>query len=89
MKTVEILIKFVPLIACSVWMVCNLKYEKDTEQYRKNVGIETFYCTIQASVFLFGYFSRLYWIATLLILIIALVYILWVNPKYMNRRMTK
>ena len=77
------------MIACSVWMAFNLRYEKDVKQYKKNVKIELAYCMVQAAVFLFGYFSKIYWVATLLLLTIALIYILWVNPKYMNRRMTK
>lgn len=89
MQTVEFLIKVVPLVVCSIWMAHNLKYEKDKTQYRKNVKIELRYCMIQAGVFLFGYFSKLYWIGTLLLIIIALIYIFWINPKYMNRRMTK
>ena len=40
-------------------------------------------------VFLFGYYSKIYWLATLLLIMIALVYILWINPRYMNRYMTK
>jgi len=89
MTKTEFLIKFIPLLVCSVWMACNLRYEKDAKQYKRNVKIELVYCMIQAVIFLFGYFSKLYWIATFLLLAVALVYILWVNPKYMNRPMTK
>ncbi len=89
MQTVEFLIKIVPLLASSVWMAFNLRYEKDVVQYRKNVKIECRYCLIQAGVFLFGYYSKVYWAGTLLLITVALIYILWINPKYMNRRMTK
>ena len=89
MKTIELLLKIVPLLASSVCMACNLRYEKDVVQYRKNIKIECMYCLIQAGVFLFGYYSKIYWVATLLFIIIASIYILWINPKYMNRRMTK
>ena len=89
MKTIELLIKVVPLLVSSVWMVFNLRYEKDAMQYKKNVKIELIYCMVQAVVFLFGYYSKIYWLATLLLIMIALVYILWINPRYMNRRMTK
>lgn len=89
MQTVEFLIKVVPLLTSSIWMAFNLRYEKDLIQYRKNVKIELIYCMIQGSVFLFGYFSKFYWIGTLLLMIIALIYILWINPKYMNRCMTR
>jgi len=89
MKTMELIIKLVPLLASSIWMAFNLKYEKNEIQYRKNVKIELRYCMIQTGVFLFGYFSKFYWIGTLLLMIIALIYILWINPKYMNRCMTR
>jgi len=89
MTKTEFMIKFIPLLVCSVWMACNLRYEKDAKQYKKNVKIELVYCMIQTVIFLFGYFSKLYWIATFLLLAVALFYILWVNPKYMNRPMTK
>lgn len=89
MSWIEFLIKVIPLVASSIWMACNLRYEKNVKQYRKNVKIELGYCMIQAGIFLFGYYSKIYWLATMLLLTVASVYILWVNPKYMNRRMTK
>lgn len=67
----------------------NLRYEKDAKQYKKNVKIELVYCMVQAVIFLFGYYSKIYWAGTLFLITVALIYILWVNPKYMNRRMTK
>lgn len=89
MSRIEFMIKFIPLLVCSIWMAFNLRYEKDAKQYKKNVKIELVYCMIQATIFLFGYYSKIYWIGTLLLIITALGYILSVNPKYMNRRMTK
>lgn len=65
------------------------RHEKDVVQYRKNTKIELLYCIIQAAIALFGYYSKLYWAASLLLVTVTLVYILWINPKYMNRRMTK
>ena len=29
------------------------------------------------------------WVGTLLLIIIALLYIVWINPKYINRCMTR
>lgn len=89
MQTIELLIKIVPLLASSVWMAFNLRYEKDAKQYKKNMKIELIYCMVQVAIFLFGFYSKIYWAGTLLLIIVALIYILWVNPKYMNRRMTK
>lgn len=89
MSRIEFLIKVIPLVASSIWMACNLRYEKNVKQYRKNVKSELGYCMVQAGIFLFGYYSKVYRIASLFLMTVALVYILWVNPKYMNRRMTK
>jgi len=85
----EIPIKIIPLLICSLWMVHNLKFEKDPKQYRKNIRFELFYCMIQAGIALTGYYTKWYFIATLFLLIVALTYILWVNPRYMNRVLTK
>lgn len=89
MEIIELLIKIMPLLVSSVWMAFNLRYEKDVVQYRKNVKIELVYCMIQAGIFLFGYYSKIYWLGTLFLMTVTLIYILWINPKYMNRRMTK
>lgn len=89
MVTMEFLIKIVPLVASSIWMAYNLRYEKDAVQYKKNVKIEWMYCMIQASIFLFGYYSRMYMISTILLITVMLIYIFKVNPKYMNRQLVK
>ena len=85
----DLAIKFLPLLAVSSWMSFNLRYEKDPVQYRKNTKIELFYCLVQVSILLFGHYSKLYFLGTLLVIIVALYYILIINPKYMNRQLTK
>lgn len=89
MKMIELIIKFVPLLASSIWMAFNLRYEKDKQQFRKNTRIELFYCLIQASIALFGYYTRLYNVGTILLITVGLIYIFKINPKYMNRQLTK
>lgn len=89
LKMSDLAIKFLPLLAVSSWMSFNLRYEKDPVQYRKNTKIELFYCLVQVSVLLFGHYSKLYLLGTLLLIIVALYYILIINPKYMNRQLTK
>ena len=89
MKMIELIIKFVPLLASSIWMAFNLRYEKDKQQFRKNTRIELFYCLIQASIALFGYYTRLYNVGTILLITVVMVYIFKINPKYMNRQLTK
>ncbi len=88
-STTELVIKLIPLLASSIWMAYNLRYEKNAVQLRRNTKIELLYCIVQATIALFGYYNKLYWVGTLLLITVALIYILWINPKYMNRRMTK
>ena len=89
MSTTELVIKLIPLLASSIWMAYNLRYEKDVVQYRKNTKIDLLYCIIQAAIALFGYYSKIYMISTILFITVAMVYILKINPKYMNRQLTK
>lgn len=56
-------IKVLPLLGCSIWMACNLRYEKRPEQRRKNARIELLYCLAQAAVAVSAYLSRLYFTA--------------------------
>ena len=89
MDVIELVIKIVPLIACSSWMAFNLRYEKDKVQFQKNAHIEMIYCMIQAAIALFGYFSGFYNVATVLLITVVMIYIFKINPKYMNRQLTK
>lgn len=88
-QAVMLWVKAVPLLGCSVWMACNLRYEKRPEQRRKNARIELLYCLLQAAVMVSAHLSRLYFLGTLGILGLCLAYIFWVNPKYMNRVLTR
>ncbi len=85
----ELIIKLVPLLLASAWMVYNWQYEKDPKQYKQNVLIELAYCGIQSAIFLFGYFSKMYYVGTPLLIVLALIYLLFINPKYMNRPFIK
>lgn len=89
LKIVDLALKFIPLLACSIWMSFNLRYEKDAIQYRKNTKIELVYCVIQLSAALFGYYSQKYFVSAVLLIVIASIYILWINPKYMNRQLAR
>ena len=85
----DLAIKFLPLLGVSIWMSLNLRYEKDPMQYRKNTKIELRYCLVQVAILLFGHYSKLYFLGTLLLIVVASFYILFINPKYMNRQLTK
>ncbi len=85
----EAVIKIIPIFLASIWMSHNLRYEKDSKQFRQNVFIELAYCAVQAGIFLFGYLSKMYYIATPVLLAVLLFYLFFINPKYMNRPLIK
>ena len=89
MNSTELLIKFVPLLVCSIWMAYNLRYEKDAVQYKKNTKIELLYCMVQSGIAMFGYYTEQYMLAMILLFAVVMVYIFYINPKYMNRQLTK
>ena len=70
-------------------MASNHRYEKDLKQRAKNTKIESLYCLIQTVVFVLGYNLHIGLWSTLLIIINTSVYIFLVNPKYMNRKLTR
>lgn len=81
--------KILPLLACSVWMTYNLTYEKDSRQYRKNVRIELDYCSLQAAVAMAAYYSRFYFLGTMVLMFVCMGYVFIINPRYMRRTLTK
>ena len=84
-----LLFKYLPLLAASVWMAFHLHYEKDEKQRKKNTLIELAYCVVMAVIALVGYYTKWYFIATVALISVALIYIFVINPKYMNRNLVK
>lgn len=89
LRMFDLAIKFLPLLCVSIWMSLNLRYEKNPVQYKKNTKIELLYCLVQVAVLLFGHYSKLYFLGTLLLVVVASFYILVINPKYMNRQLAR
>ena len=85
----EMVMKLFPLLACSIWMASNHRYEKDLKQRAKNTKIESLYCLIQTVVFVLGYTLHIGVWSTLMIIIDVGIYIFVINPKYMNRKLTR
>ena len=85
----ETVMKSFPLLACSIWMASNHRYEKDLKQRAKNTKIESLYCLIQTVVFVLGYTLHIGVWSTLMIIIDVGIYIFVINPKYMNRKLTR
>ena len=77
------------LLLASLWIASNHRFEADAARRRKNINIELRYCCIQALAGLLTIHYELGLVGGALILVIGLVYILYVNPKFMDRRLTK
>ena len=84
-----ILFDLLLLLICSTWMTSNHRFETDKEQRRRNVNIELGYCVIQMAVFLLDLHFGMGLVGAVLMITVALVYILYINTKFMNRKLTK
>ncbi|MBF1107379.1 MAG: hypothetical protein HXL57_02570 [Solobacterium sp.] len=88
-KVYATVIKVFLLLACSIWMASNHRYEKDLKQRAKNTKIELLYCLIQYVVAVLGYSLHIGFWAGVMLCVNIYVYITIVNPKYMNRKLTR
>lgn len=77
------------LFLVSVWMASNHRFEKDLKQRAKNIKIELAYCCVQAGAALTAYYTQAYFWGTVILIVVACVYLLKINPRYMNRKLTK
>lgn len=84
-----LIFSLVLLVLSSIWMATNHRYEPDMNQRRKNVNIELGYCFIQALVGLLTIHFGMGLVGLALILFVLLVYVMYVNPKFMSRKLTK
>lgn len=84
-----IIFDLIMLVICSTWMTSNHRFETDKKQRRKNVNIEFCYCIIQTVAALLIIYSSLGLVGEVIIITVGLVYILYINPKLMSRRLTK
>ena len=76
----------VPLVLASAWMARNLLREKDPARRRKNRWIELGYCFGQLCIGLLTADGGIGLVGLALNLILCLLYVLWINPRYMGRR---
>lgn len=82
-------VSLVALLLCSTWATTNHRFEQDKNQRRKNINIELGYCVIQLLLSLLTIYSGRGLVGVTLILLVEIVYLLYINPKYMNRKLTK
>lgn len=79
----------VMLFLCSIWMASNHRFTQDPQQRKKNTKIELTYCLVQLGIAYLIIYAGIGLIGALLMMITVFVYIMVINPKYMNRKLTK
>ena len=86
---IPVFLELILLAACSVWMASNHRFTQDPKQRRKNTYIETAYCALQALLGLLDIRFGMGIVGAVLIAAVGLDYILYVNPKFIGRKLTK
>lgn len=84
-----LIFSLIMLLLSSIWMATNHRYEADKIQRRKNANIELGYCCIQLLVGLLTIRFGMGLVGALIMMVICSVYILYINPKFMSRKLTK
>ena len=73
----------------SIWMSTNHRYEPDKSQRQKNANIELGYCCIQLFVGLLTIHFGMGLVGGAIMIAVCSIYILYINPKFMCRKLTK
>lgn len=84
-----LIFSLVLLALSSIWMATNHRYEPDQKQRRKNANIELGYCCIQLLVGLLTIHYGLGLVGAAMIIMVGCIYILYINPKFMSRKLTR
>lgn len=85
----ELAVSLVLLLCSSVWMASNHRWEADMARRRRNTRIELGYCCVQlAAAFLTVWFG-LGLVGAAIMIAVCCVYVLYVNPRFMHRKLTK
>lgn len=85
----ELVISLVLLLFSSVWMASNHRWEEDMTRRRTNTRIELGYCCAQLCVAFLTVRFGLGLVGAVLMIAAACVYVLYVNPRFMGRKLTK
>lgn len=84
-----LVISFILLALSSIWMASNHRYEEDKKQRRKNANIELGYCCVQLFVSLLTIYFDMGLVGAVIMIAVGSFYILYINPKFMLRKLTK
>lgn len=78
-----------PLLATNIWMASNHRFESDQVRRRRNTRIELVYCLVMLALTLFNGYAGTGLAGTAVMIVIVSVYILYINPRFMGRKLTK
>ena len=81
----KLLYIYLPILATTMWMVYNQRYEQNPTQRKHNTKVELTYCLIQCSLTFLGTFFIPSIVAMFLLIISTSFYISTINPTRMNR----
>lgn len=81
----KLLYIYLPILATTMWMVYNQRYEQNPTQRKHNTKVELTYCLIQCSLTFWGTFFIPSIVAMFLLIISTSFYISTINPTRMNR----
>lgn len=84
-----VIFSLVMLMICTIWMASNHRFETDKQQRQRNMSIELIYCILQALIMIFDLYFGIGFAATIIFIVVSIVYILYVNPKFMSRKLTR
>ena len=84
-----VIFSLVMLTLSSIWMAANHRYEADKNQRRKNTRIELVYCCIQLLAGLLTIRFGMGLAGGVIMIAVGSVYLLYINPRFMARRLTK
>ena len=85
----ELAVSLVLLLCSSVWMASNHRWEADMARRRRNTRIELSYCCAQLCAAFLTVRFGLGLAGAVLMIAAACVYVLYVNPRFMGRKLTK
>lgn len=84
-----LVVSLILLALSSIWMASNHRYEEDKKQRRKNTNIELGYCCVQLLAGLLTIHFDLGLAGAVIMIAVGSIYILYINPKFMLRKLTK
>ena len=85
----ELAVSLVLLLCSSVWMASNHRWEADMARRRRNTRIELGYCCAQLCAAFLTVRFGLGLAGAVLMIAAACVYVLYINPRFMGRKLTK